>query len=67
MSEKLKSRKFWVAVAGFVGPLLLSFGVDSGTVQSVAALIISGGSIITYLIVQGNQDIADSYQDDDEY
>ena len=37
--RKLTSRKLWLAVIGFVTPLLLAFGVAENTTAQVAAII----------------------------
>ena len=51
--QKLTSRKFWSAVAGFIVPLLLAFGVSDSNATQIAALIMSGGSIIAYILGEG--------------
>ena len=51
--SKLSSRKFWSAVAGFIVPLLLAFGVSNSNATQIAALIMSGGSIIAYILGEG--------------
>lgn len=51
--QKLTSRKFWSAVAGFVAPLLLAFGVSDSNITQVTALIMSGGSLIAYILGEG--------------
>ena len=51
--SKLSSRKFWSAVAGFIVPLLLAFGVSDSKATQIAALIMSGGSIIAYILGEG--------------
>lgn len=53
---KLTSRKFWSAVAGFIIPLLLAFGVSDSNITQVTALIMSGGSLITYILGEGMVD-----------
>lgn len=55
--RKLSSRKFWVAVAGFIAPILLAFGVADSTATQITGLIASCGSIIAYMLAEG---IADS-------
>lgn len=68
---KLTSRKFWSAVAGFIVPLLLAFGVSDSNITQVTALIMSGGSLIAYILGEGmvdagrNTDWTD-WNDDDE-
>lgn len=55
---KLTSRKFWLAVAGFVSGLLIAFKVEEGTVKEITALIMSGASVVAYIIGEGLADAA---------
>ena len=50
---KLTSRKLWLAVVGFIGPLLLAFGVAEETVTQVTGLIMAGASALAYIIAEG--------------
>ena len=51
---KLTSRKLWVAIAEFVGMLLLVvFGVAEETIEKVIALIMSGAGALAYVIAEG--------------
>ena len=51
---KLTSRKLWVAIAEFVGMLLLVvFGVAEDTIEKVVALIMSGAGALGYIIAEG--------------
>lgn len=54
--SKLTSRKFWMAVAGFVGPLLVAFGVSETEAAEVTALIMSGAAVVAYIIGEGLAD-----------
>lgn len=56
--RKLTSRKFWIAVIGFVTPLLLAFGVAESTVNQVTAIIMAGADVAAYLIAEGLADSA---------
>ncbi len=56
--RKLTSRKFWAAVAGFVGPLMLAFGVSESTASEITGIIMSGASLIAYIISEGMVDLA---------
>lgn len=56
--RKLTSRKFWIAVIGFVTPLLLAFGVAESTVNQVTAIIMAGADVVAYLIAEGLADSA---------
>ena len=50
---KLTSRKFWVALVGFITPLLLAFGVAENTATQIAGIIMSGASCIAYILGEG--------------
>lgn len=51
--RKLTSRKLWLAIAGFVGGILLHKGTDAGSIESIVSLITMGGSVIAYIIGEG--------------
>lgn len=51
--QKLTSRKFWMAVAAFLTPLLLAFGVTQDTVTQVVAIIMAGADVVAYIIAEG--------------
>ena len=57
---KLTSRKFWAAVVGFVTPLLLAFGTSEAIVAEVTSIIMSGATLIAYIIAEG---LVDSHKD----
>ena len=57
---KLTSRKFWVAVVGFITPLLLAFGVAETEVTQVTAIIMAGADVVAYLIAEGMTDCANA-------
>ena len=56
--RKLTSRKFWVAVAGFVSGLILAFGGAESTAATVSGCILQGASVIGYLLAEGLTDAA---------
>lgn len=58
---KLTSRKFWAAVVGFVTPLLLAFGVSEANTAEITGIIMSGASLIAYIIAEG---LVDSHKED---
>lgn len=69
--QKLTSRKFWSAVVGFVVPLLLAFGVSDSNATQIASLIMSGGSIIAYILGEclvdaGRKNDWNDWTDDDK-
>ena len=51
--RKLTSRKFWVAIVGFVTPLLLAFGVAEADVTQIVAIIMAGADVVAYIIAEG--------------
>ena len=51
--QKLTSRKFWVAVVGFVTPLLLAFGCSEQVVNQSVAIIMAGATMVAYIIGEG--------------
>ena len=53
---KLTSRKFWVAVVGFVVPLLVPFGMTDNQAAEVASIIMAGANMIAYIIGEGMVD-----------
>ena len=53
---KLTSRKFWVAIVGFVVPLLVAFGMTDNQAAEVASIIMAGSNMIAYIIGEGMVD-----------
>ena len=58
--RKLTSRKLWTAVASFVSMLIIFFGGAEETATQVTALILSGASVIAYIIGEGLADAGHS-------
>ena len=54
--RKLTSRKLWVAIAGFVAGLILAFGGESSTAETVSGCIMSGAAVVAYIIGEGLAD-----------
>lgn len=59
-ARKLTSRKFWAAVIGFATPLMTMLQVSDSTSVQVTALIMSGGTLIAYIIGEGMTDAANA-------
>lgn len=57
-ARKLTSRKFWAAVVGFATPLMAMLNVSDSTAVQVTALIMSGGTLIAYIVGEGIADAA---------
>lgn len=58
ISQKLTSRKFWMAVAAFVVGVLALFNVDANTTQQISGVIMSLGAVIAYIVGEGLVDAA---------
>ncbi len=54
--RKLTSRKFWVAIAGFVAGLIVIFGGGQETADKVSGAILSGAAVVAYAIGEGLAD-----------
>ena len=54
--KKLTSRKFWLAIVGFITPLLLAFGVAEEAVTQVTAIIMAGADVLAYILAEGMVD-----------
>ena len=54
--RKLSSRKLWAAAAGIVTGLAMVFGLDEGTISSVAGAVVSVASVVSYIIAEGKAD-----------
>ena len=53
---KLSSRKLWAAIAGIVVGLVVAFGGEGETIQSVAGSVMSVVSAVTYIIAEAMVD-----------
>lgn len=56
--RKFTSRKLWMALAEFIGMLLIALNVAETTATQVTALILSGGGVIAYVLAEGWADAA---------
>ena len=54
--RKLTSRKFWIAVAGFVSGLIIAFNGDAETAETISGLILQGAAVFGYLVAEGLAD-----------
>lgn len=61
--RKLTSRKLWVATAGFIAGLIMALGGSKGDAETVSGCIMSGASVVGYIIGEGLTDAA--HKDDD--
>jgi len=56
--SKLTSRKFWMAVVGFISGIMMAFKVDAQTVETISGVVMAGASVIAYIIGEGMADAA---------
>lgn len=56
--RKLTSRKFWMALAGFVTGLILALNGSAATAETVSGVIMSGASVVAYILGEGLSDSA---------
>lgn len=56
--KKLTSRKFWVAIIGFVTPVMTLAQVPDNTAVQVTSIIMAGGTLIAYIVGEGITDAA---------
>ena len=48
--QKLTSRKFWAALAGFVTSILVALNYNELTIQQITAIISAAGILIAYIL-----------------
>lgn len=63
--RKLTSRKFWVALAGFVAGLIIAFGGSQQDADKVSGSILSGAGVVGYILGEGLTDAANKGKDSD--
>lgn len=56
--RKLTSRKLWLAIADFIGMLIVAFGYAESTATQVTSIIMAGAGVLGYLIAEGLADSA---------
>ena len=56
--RKLTSRKLWLALAGFIAGLVLAFNGSAEVAETVSGCVMSGGSVIAYIVGEGLTDMA---------
>ena len=53
---KLSSRKFWVALIGFVSALMFAFNYAEADIEKVAGIITAGSTLIVYILAEAHVD-----------
>ena len=61
--RKLCSRKFWMALAGFVAGLVAFIHSPSGSTEAITSLIMSFGAVVAYIVGEGLADAAGAKAD----
>ena len=54
--RKLTSRKFWLAVAGLAGGLVLAFRGSAETAETITGIVMSAASVVAYIVGEGMTD-----------
>lgn len=60
--RKLTSRKFWVAIIGFITAILTAFNIDAMTIEQVVSIVSASSILVAYIIGEG---IVDSHHKGD--
>lgn len=64
--RKLTSRKFWVALAGFIAGLIINFGGSQDIADKVSGSILSGAAVVGYILGEGLADAANGGKENDD-
>ncbi|MGN0689425.1 MAG: hypothetical protein ACI4KH_03275 [Oscillospiraceae bacterium] len=64
--QKLTSRKFWVAVVGFVTAILVAFNISDMEIEQIVGIISATSVLIAYIIGEGMVDAARQGEKKDE-
>ena len=58
LKEKLTSRKLWAAIAGIVVGLVVAFGGEAESIETVAGSVMSVVSAVVYILAEADIDKA---------
>lgn len=58
IKAKLTSRKLWAAIAGIIVGLVVAFGGEGETIETVAGSVMSVVSAVVYILVEAGVDKA---------
>ena len=64
--RKLSSRKFWAALAGFVGAVAVFCGAGESLITEMTAIISAAGVLIAYILGESMIDSSASRKDGTE-
>lgn len=62
--RKLSSRKFWAALAGFVGAVAVFCGAGESMITEVTAIISAAGVLIAYILGESMIDSSSADSED---
>lgn len=51
--HKLASRKFWLAVVGFISASMYAFNIAEVDVEKVVSVVMAGATLISYILAEG--------------
>lgn len=54
--RKLTSRKFWLAIVGFVTGVMIYMGRSTAEAEQIGGIIMAGASVIAYCVGEGLAD-----------
>lgn len=54
--NKFKSRKFLTCIAGIIMGVCMVFGLDEGTINTIAGAVLALASAVTYIYTEGKID-----------
>ena len=63
---KLSSRKFWVAVSGFVSAVLVALNIPELTISQVVTIITALGVLVSYIFAESYTDSKNPPKEDDK-
>jgi len=64
--HKLASRKFWAALAGFVGAVAIFCGAGESVITEITAIISAAGVLIAYILGESIVDSSASNKEEEE-
>lgn len=68
LKRKLTSRKFWLALIGFITPIMTLYKVPTETATQITAIIMAGGTLIAYILAEGFTDaMSDSIDTSEDF
>ena len=56
--RKITSRKFWLALIGFISALLVAFNIADNEITQITSVIMAFGTLISYIFAEGWIDAA---------